>query len=52
MAGMRDIISHQYDRVRLESVWQAVQTELPPVASHITQLEEAVRRREEGVEGE
>lgn len=52
MAGMRDIISHQYNRVRLETVWLAVQTELPPLVPRIAQLEETVRRQEEGAEGE
>jgi uncharacterized protein with HEPN domain len=51
-AGMRDMISHQYDRVRLETIWDAIQTDLPKVAPQIAQLEEAVRSREEETEGE
>lgn len=29
MAGMRDILAHQYDRVNIQVVWDAVQTDLP-----------------------
>lgn len=52
MAGMRDVVAHQYDRVRLETTWQAVQAELPAIATRIAQLEDAGRRQEEGDEGQ
>ena len=29
MAGMRDILAHQYDRMNIQVVWDAVQTDLP-----------------------
>jgi len=29
MAGMHDILAHQYDRVNIQVVWDAVQTDLP-----------------------
>jgi uncharacterized protein with HEPN domain len=29
IAGMRDILAHQYDRVNIQVVWDAVQTDLP-----------------------
>jgi len=31
MAGMRDILAHQYDRVNIQVVWDVVQTDLPPL---------------------
>jgi uncharacterized protein with HEPN domain len=29
IAGMRDILAHQYDRVNIQVVWDSVQTDLP-----------------------
>jgi uncharacterized protein with HEPN domain len=35
MAGMRDILAHQYDRVNIQVVWDAVQTDLPELLVQI-----------------
>lgn len=29
IAGMRDILAHQYDRVNLNTLWDAIQTDIP-----------------------
>jgi uncharacterized protein with HEPN domain len=33
IAGMRDILAHQYDRVNLNTLWDAVQTDIPELLS-------------------
>jgi uncharacterized protein with HEPN domain len=38
MAGMRDIISHQYDRLDLDVVWEVIQQDLPELLAVITPL--------------
>ncbi len=35
MAGLRDILAHQYDRVDLETVWDITQTNIPDLLSHL-----------------
>ena len=29
IAGMRDVLAHQYDRVNLNTLWDAIQTDIP-----------------------
>jgi uncharacterized protein with HEPN domain len=38
MAGMRDILAHQYDRVNIQVVWDAVQTDLPDLLIQLRAL--------------
>ncbi len=38
VAGMRDIIAHQYDRVDLDIVWQVIQRNIPDLLDLITPL--------------
>jgi uncharacterized protein with HEPN domain len=38
VAGMRDIIAHQYDRVDLDIVWQVIQRNIPELLNMITPL--------------
>jgi uncharacterized protein with HEPN domain len=38
IAGMRDIVMHQYDRVNLELVWDVVQTKIPELLIAIDPL--------------
>lgn len=38
IAGMRDIVMHQYDRVNLELVWDVVQTKIPELLTAIDPL--------------
>ena len=38
MAGMRDIVMHQYDRVNLDLVWDVVQTKIPELLTAIAPL--------------
>lgn len=40
IAGMRDIIVHDYNKVDIETVWQVVQEELPTLMNFLTALEE------------
>ena len=35
MAGLRDILAHQYDRVDLETVWEITQTNIPELLSRL-----------------
>ncbi len=35
MAGLRDVLIHQYDRVRLNLVWAAVEESLPALKVEI-----------------
>jgi len=38
VAGMRDIIAHQYDRLDLNIVWQVIQRNIPELLSMIVPL--------------
>ena len=38
MAGMRDIITHHYDRPDLDIVWQVIQRNIPELLAMITPL--------------
>jgi uncharacterized protein with HEPN domain len=38
IAGMRDILAHQYDRVNLNTLWDAIQTDVPELLSMIEPL--------------
>jgi uncharacterized protein with HEPN domain len=38
IAGMRDIIAHQYDRLDLNIVWQVIQRNIPELLSMIVPL--------------
>ena len=38
MAGLRDVLIHQYDRVRLDLVWEAVISSLPELKTEILKL--------------
>jgi uncharacterized protein with HEPN domain len=38
IAGMRDILAHQYDRVNIQVVWDAVQTDLPELLTQLKSL--------------
>jgi uncharacterized protein with HEPN domain len=46
IAGMRDILTHQYDRVNLNTLWDVIQTDIPelmtllePLLPHLDELE-------------
>jgi uncharacterized protein with HEPN domain len=38
IAGMRDIVSHQYDRIDLDIVWQVIQQNIPELLSLLIPL--------------
>lgn len=38
MAGMRDVVSHQYDRIDLDIVWQVTQRNIPELLSQLATL--------------
>jgi uncharacterized protein with HEPN domain len=38
MAGMRDVLTHQYDEVDLDVVWEVVQSDIPQLLSLIQPL--------------
>ncbi|HAA29361.1 MAG TPA: hypothetical protein DCE56_18745 [Cyanobacteria bacterium UBA8553] len=38
MAGMRDIIAHQYDRLDLDIVWQVIERNIPELLNMIIPL--------------
>lgn len=38
IAGMRDIVSHQYDRIDLDIVWQVIQQNIPELLSILISL--------------
>ncbi|MEO0706653.1 MAG: DUF86 domain-containing protein [Cyanobacteria bacterium J06649_5] len=38
IAGMRDILSHDYDEVDLEEVWSVIQNNLPSLLAYIQPL--------------
>lgn len=38
IAGMRDILAHQYDRVNLDTLWDVIQNDVPELIELITPL--------------
>ncbi|GAB4381369.1 MAG: DUF86 domain-containing protein [Elainellaceae cyanobacterium] len=38
IAGMRDIVAHQYDRIDLDIVWQVIQRNIPELLSILIPL--------------
>ncbi|MEM8604822.1 MAG: DUF86 domain-containing protein [Cyanobacteria bacterium P01_H01_bin.121] len=42
MAGMRDIVAHQYDRIDLDIVWQVTQRNIPQIVESLAPLLPAV----------
>jgi uncharacterized protein with HEPN domain len=38
IAGMRDILTHQYDRINFDTVWDVVYQEIPELIEMITPL--------------
>jgi uncharacterized protein with HEPN domain len=38
MAGMRDILAHQYDRVNLKTLWDVIQQDIPELIRFIEPL--------------
>ena len=46
LAGLRDVIIHQYDRVQMDRVWEAARVELPALAPLISRLLEEELQRE------
>ena len=38
IAGMRDIVMHQYDRINLDLVWDVIQTKVPELLAAIQPL--------------
>ena len=38
IAGMRDILAHQYDRVNLNTLWDAIQTDVPELLALLDPL--------------
>ncbi len=47
MAGMRDIVIHQYFGVDLESVWQVATKDLPELKEKIQKIQEDLSREAE-----
>lgn len=41
MAGMRDMIIHQYDEIDIDEVWAAIEKEIPRVLKLINRLAES-----------
>lgn len=40
MAGMRDVVIHEYFSVRLDRVWQTIREDLPPLKKQLKNLPE------------
>lgn len=38
IAGMRDILAHQYDRVNLDTLWDVIQNDIPELIELIAPL--------------
>jgi len=38
IAGMRDILAHQYDRLNLDTLWDVIQNDIPELIELITPL--------------
>jgi uncharacterized protein with HEPN domain len=38
MAGMRDVMAHQYDRVDLDTIWEITQVNIPEILSQVQSL--------------
>lgn len=44
MIGMRDILSHKYDTIDLEEIWDTVQRDIPVLSAGLRDIQSAFRR--------
>ena len=47
MMGMRNIIVHGYDVIRLDIVWRTIQNDLPPLLGPLTMVLQSARREDD-----
>lgn len=47
IAGTRDVLAHGYDVARVESLWDAIGTQLIPLIPHLESARDAQRRANE-----
>lgn len=47
MAGLRDVVVHQYDRVDLAVVWRTAQDDVPDLLSRLERLRRLLEERED-----
>src|SRR5947209_2172671 len=47
MAGLRDTVIHQYDRVDLATVWRTAQEDAPALLPRLERLQRLLERRED-----
>lgn len=47
VAGLRDIIIHQYDFLKLEEIWRVIENEFPKLIEQITWILERVEGESE-----
>jgi uncharacterized protein with HEPN domain len=46
MAGIRDVVIHEYDRVDREIIWKTVHSDFPPVEPEVRRAFELERQSE------
>lgn len=50
-SGFRDVLIHQYDAVNLETVWDIIQNDLPPLKTAVQALLDSLPEDEAAAEG-
>jgi uncharacterized protein with HEPN domain len=48
MAGLRDVLIHQYSRVSMKRIWNIIENELDDLIARFSKVVEAVRAEDRG----
>lgn len=43
MAGLRDVVTHHYDGISYDMIWEVISKELPPIKEHFYNILESFR---------
>lgn len=38
MAGLRDVVTHDYDGISYDMIWEVIKKELPPLEEHLEEM--------------
>jgi uncharacterized protein with HEPN domain len=45
IAGFRDVLIHNYGEIRIDAVWSAIETELPPLETQLLEILQELKNK-------